>query len=195
VKSVLPFSGSAVEGGAHRYTSGNIIEPSKKLFLLFNLDKYRYALEARRIAEIVPMVAIRRMPAAIHGIAGEMEYGGRFLPVLDLNELTSGKPTSRRPSARIVLMNCPAADGSLRLLGLLAERATRIVRLGHGDFGRSDRKEAKRASLTAFSFGPVNNDPGTPILPLDVNKLLPAAAREFLFDTSATPRQSSAQTR
>ena len=54
------------------------------LFLLFNIGKDRYVIEANRVVEVTQLVALATLPQAPRGFAGIMNYRGRPLPVLDL---------------------------------------------------------------------------------------------------------------
>ena len=42
------------------------------LFLLFRLGHDRYALEARRVVEVVPLLALKKIPQAPRGVVGEI---------------------------------------------------------------------------------------------------------------------------
>jgi len=47
------------------------------LFLLFQLGQDRYALEASRVIEVLPLVSLKRIPQAPRGVAGLFNYRGR----------------------------------------------------------------------------------------------------------------------
>ena len=53
------------------------------LFLLFQLGKERYALEATRVVEVVPLLALKQLPQAPKGVAGIFNYRGRPVPAGD----------------------------------------------------------------------------------------------------------------
>jgi chemotaxis-related protein WspB len=65
------------------------------LFLLFQLGKERYALQASRVVEVVPLLELKQLPQAPKGVAGIINYRGRPVPVVDLCALTLG-PAGRR---------------------------------------------------------------------------------------------------
>ncbi len=104
------------------------------LFLLFQLGHDRYALEASRVVEILPFVELKRIPRAPAGVAGIFNYRGQPVPVVDLCELTLGRPASERLSTRILVVNYPDAAGQNHLLGLVAENATEMVHKQESDF-------------------------------------------------------------
>src|SRR5215471_14522815 len=77
------------------------------LFLLFQLGNDRYALEARRVVEAVPLLELTRLPQAPKGVAGIFNYRGHPVPAIDLCELTLGVAASERFSTRIIIVHHP----------------------------------------------------------------------------------------
>ncbi|MEX3822763.1 chemotaxis protein CheW, partial [Paraburkholderia sp. BR14262] len=51
------------------------------LFLVFELDGERYALDAREIAHVLPLAPVRAFPGAPAYIAGVIDYEGAPVPV------------------------------------------------------------------------------------------------------------------
>jgi len=88
------------------------------LFFLLRLDDDRYALDAGRIVEILPLVTVKRIPQAAAGIAGIIDYHGTPVPLVDLNQLALGRPARRRLDTRIVIVDYPDRDGTARWLGV-----------------------------------------------------------------------------
>ena len=62
--------------GDHRRTS--------KLFLLFRMEGDRYALDAREVVEVLPLLRLKRIPEAPEWVAGVFSHRGVLVPVLDL---------------------------------------------------------------------------------------------------------------
>jgi chemotaxis-related protein WspB len=149
------------------------------LFLLLELGQDRYALDARQVAEVLPLVDITRLPQAPPSVAGILNYRGAPVPVIDVSQLTLGRPAERRLSTRIVLVHYPDADGHTRLLGLIAERATNTVRREAADFVASGVSNDKAPYL-----GPVATDARGLMQWLDAGTLLPASVRDMLFRPS-----------
>src|SRR5438270_12603858 len=110
------------------------------LFLLFQLGKDRYALEASRVVEILPMVALKQLPKAPGAVAGVFSFRGQPVPVVDLCALTLGRPAHERLSTRIIVIRYPAEKGTQQLVGLVAEEATHLMRRDPGDFVQSGMK-------------------------------------------------------
>src|SRR2546425_7935421 len=104
------------------------------LFLLFQLGKDRYALAASRVVEVVPLVALKQLPQAPKGVAGIFNYRGRPVPAIDLCALTFGRPAAERLSTRIIIVNYCDERGARHLLGLIAERATEMLRRESHEF-------------------------------------------------------------
>src|SRR6266446_2034582 len=98
------------------------------LFVLFKLGNDRYALDAGRVVEIVPLVSLKQVPKAPKGLAGIFNYRGRPVPAVDLCDLALDRPASQRLSTRIIIVNCQTPDGASHLLGLIAEQATQTLR-------------------------------------------------------------------
>jgi chemotaxis-related protein WspB len=146
------------------------------LFLLFELGKDRYALDVRQIAEVLPLVEVKQIPQAPPTIAGLFTYRGTLVPVIDLSQLTLGRPAARRLSTRLVLVNYPDESGQTHLLGLIAERATQAARHEAADFAASGITNPGAAYL-----GPVTTDARGLLQWIDVRALLPPSLRDLLF--------------
>ena len=146
------------------------------LFLVFALGHDRYALDVRQIAAVLPLVAVKRMPRAPEAMTGLLNYRGAPVPVIDLSELMLGRPSARRLSTRIVLVNYPDDAGHTHLLGLIAERATKTSRHEPSDFVAPGFSDGGPACL-----GPVVVDAAGVLQWIDVRTLLPASFRDLLF--------------
>jgi chemotaxis-related protein WspB len=146
------------------------------LFLLFQVGRDRYALDVRQIAEVLPMVAITRIPLSPRGVAGVCNYRGVPVPVIDLSELTVGRPTQPRLGTRLVLVHYGDEAGARHLLGLLAENATETLRCTAEDFVASGVTNEETPYL-----GPVAAHAGSLIQRIDVDELLSTSVRSVLF--------------
>jgi chemotaxis-related protein WspB len=151
------------------------------LFLIFELGPDRYALPAAQIAEVLPVVRIKRVPHAPAGVVGVFNYHGTPVPVIDLSELTFGRPAAARVSTRLIVVSYPDRRGEdqtpSHLLGLIAERATDTMRRDPADFvasGITTGRAPYLGRVTTSSHGVVQR--------IDVETLLPDAVRESLFE-------------
>jgi len=123
------------------------------LFLLFQLGQERYALEAGRVVEVVPLLELKRFPQSPPGVAGMFIYHGRPVPALDLCKLTLDRPATEHLSTRIIIVNYSDTPGQDQLVGLIAERATETIRRDRKDF-----VDAGMRLSTAPFLGPVLTD-------------------------------------
>jgi chemotaxis-related protein WspB len=146
------------------------------LFLLFELGQDRYALRADCIVEVLPLVAVRKIPQAPAGVAGVFNYCGAPVPVIDLSELVLGRRARIRLSTRIVLVHYADEGEKPHLLGLIAENATETLRRELSDFSESGITNDEAPYL-----GPVTSDARGLIQWIEVNSLLSASVRELLF--------------
>ncbi len=146
------------------------------LFLLFQLGNNRYALEASRVVEVVPLVAIQPLPRAPQGLAGFFSYRGQPVPAVDLCELTLGRPARECLSTRLIVVHYVDGSGAARLLGLIAEQATELLRCDPNDFV----DPGLRLAATPF-LGEVLMDGNGPVQWFHPQRLLPEPVRDLLF--------------
>ena len=146
------------------------------LFLLFKLGPDRYALEASRVIEVLPLLDLRKIPGAPRGVAGIFNYRGRPVPAVDLSELTLGQPASEHLSTRIIVINHPDDAGHQQLLGVIAEHATEIIRRERNDFVETGLQLGAPPYL-----GPVLMDGQGAIQWVREQRLLPRNVRDLLF--------------
>jgi chemotaxis-related protein WspB len=146
------------------------------LFLQFQLDQDRYALDAREVVELLPLISLMTIPQAPAGIAGNSNYRGAPVPVIDQSQLQLGRPAWPRLHTRIVLVNYADDSGASHLLGLIAERATETLRREPDDFVPS--------GVTLPYQGAVATDAHGLTQWIDVKQLVPASVRAQLFQQS-----------
>jgi chemotaxis-related protein WspB len=150
------------------------------LFLLFRLGNDRYALEASRVVEVLPLLDLKQWPQAPPGVAGSFNYRGRPVPAVDLCELALGRPARALLSTRIIIVNHPDARGALHLLGLIAERATEMLRKDSRDFVDAGFKIGAAPYL-----GPISMDAHGAIQWVDERRLLSEPVTDLLFSMPA----------
>jgi chemotaxis-related protein WspB len=137
------------------------------LHLVFQLDADRFVLPARAVHEVLPLVTLRALPGARAGLVGLINYRGQAVPVLDVALVMLGRPSVRRVSTRLWIVDHPAAPG--QRLALMVERATAMVAKEPGEFSPAGGPLAGAACL-----GPVAPDAGGMLQQLIVTGLLPA---------------------
>lgn len=151
------------------------------LFLLFQLGADRYAIEAQRVAEVLPLVQVKAVPQAPRGVAGLINYRGQAVPVVDLSATTVGRPAALRLSTRLIVVR--TTDTASGFLALLAEQATDSARIDAAEFTSSGVNVAGAPYL-----GPVAKDAeGRLVQWIDWSKLLPADVREALLVPGVLP--------
>ncbi len=146
------------------------------LVLLFQLGADRYALDATRIAEVLPLVVIRPVPHAPAGVAGVFDYRGEPVPVVDISMVVLGRPAERQLSTRLLVIDPPDPLRGSRRIGLIAEKATQTVRRERTDFVDSGVSNERAAYL-----GPIMRDAGGFVQWIDVGGLLPASGHDVVL--------------
>jgi len=139
------------------------------LFLTFRIGDESYALDTAQISEVLPLLRITQVPQAPAGIAGLINYRGRSVPVVDLSELMLGEPARPHISTRLIL----ARHGE-HLIGLIAEKATEMMRREAGSF-----TDSGVACDSAPYLGPVTQDGDRLIRWIDLQKLPGAVGIPF----------------
>jgi chemotaxis-related protein WspB len=147
------------------------------LFLVFQVDNDRYALDAGQVAEVLPCLDLKRIAHAPPGVVGLLNYRGRPVPVIDLCELMVGRPAVKHLSTRQILVHYRDGAGALRLLGLVAERATETLRCDASAF-----VDSGVGARDAPYLGPVAAGDRGLIQRIDANTLLPPSLRDLLFE-------------
>lgn len=137
------------------------------LFLTFQIGADRYALEARQIVEVLPLVHVKAIPGSARGVVGIFNYHGKPVPLLDLAELALGLPCAARMSTRIIVTNYEHHSGQALMLGLKAEHVTETIRRAAEEF-----VDSGVAAKDAPYLGPVTLEAEQIIQRLDVARLL-----------------------
>lgn len=157
------------------------------LFLLFELDGDRYALDAAGIVEVLALAPTKSIPGAPAWVAGMFGRHGETVPVIDVSQLALGRPAQQLRSTRLVLVHYRAADGGdaparndggepAHLLGLIVERATQTRRIERDQFA-----ESGIATPHARWLGPVANDGAGLVQWVEVQQMLSSEVKALLF--------------
>lgn len=152
--------------------------PAARLYLIIRIGADRYAIDSSLVEEVVSLVRLKALPGAPVGVAGIMNYRTDAVPVIDLNLVALGTPTSPRIATRIVVVRHAAdsVDGQSGLLGLLVPQATETRRIDDDEF-----VDAGMATDGAVYLGPVVTTPEGVIQRVVVGALLTAELRDALF--------------
>jgi chemotaxis-related protein WspB len=172
------------------------------LFLVFELDGERYALDAREIVRVLPLQPVRAFAGTPPYIAGVIDHDGAPVPVVDLAMLALGRPSRALMSTRLVLVNDGASgvgtsggdaadiDTPPRCLALLLESATRTQTLDADAFA-----EGGIATPEARWLGPVASDAHGFVQWVKVDQLLDARVRALLFPDPPSWRRAATDER
>ena len=146
------------------------------IFLLFQIDDDRYAIEIGRVVQVLPRVKLKAIPQSGASVAGVFSYHGSPVPVVDLNAMALGRAARESLSTRLVVVRYPDANGEQRLLGLLAEMATETARFKPEDF-----QQPGISAAGAPYLGPVVSDARGLIQWVKIEQLLSEEVRERLW--------------
>jgi chemotaxis-related protein WspB len=150
------------------------------LVLTFQVGREAFALDIRRVREVVPRVRLRSVSGAPDWLAGLFVYRGQAVPVLDLHRLTGAGECPPHLSSRIILVPHGSPDSPDGLLGLLATQVADIREVAPGA-----RPLVGLTGEAGANLGAVLAD-GTGLLRLlDPDKLLGGAAGRELPALSA----------
>lgn len=97
------------------------------LVLVFQVGADRYGLPSAAIEEVIALVNLRVIADAPPGMAGDFNYHGQLVPVVDLCQLVLDRPSHRRWSTRLLLTRLPDPEGAGKLIGLVSENATELL--------------------------------------------------------------------
>lgn len=146
------------------------------LFLIFSLDADRYALEASEILAILPLPTLKTLPGTPAWVAGLASDAAGTFPVIDMAALSLSRPSRRVMSTRLVVLRYLLADGSMRRLGAIVERATSTLRAEETAF-----EHTGISTPEACYLGPVLRTDTGVIQRIGIADLLPSWVSERLF--------------
>jgi len=142
--------------------------------LIFHIGRDRYGLRLSAIHRVVPVLEMKQLPLAPDYVAGIMDLHGRPVPVLDLSRLAGLAPGPAYFDSRIVIVDYAPADGSARLLGLLAEHVLGTADVDAGGLAESGLRSAP-------FLGQVASQEQGMLQLVEVNELLAPDVRALLF--------------
>ncbi|RLS81203.1 MAG: chemotaxis protein CheW, partial [Planctomycetota bacterium] len=85
--------------------------------LTFNVAGQTYAIESRRVIEVLPLVPARPIPHMPNYIRGIFTYRGRLVPLVDLALLLAVGRLQERLSTRVIVVEYAAAGCESQRLG------------------------------------------------------------------------------
>jgi chemotaxis-related protein WspB len=146
------------------------------LLVLFRVADNDYAVEARRVVEVVPRVEVRSVPHGPGFLAGLFHYRGTVVPVVDVGLLMGSGACRPSLDTRIIVCDYPVREGVRAMLGLLAERVNVLKDVPQG------RETFPAMHLAAAPYlGPIVKADDILIQLIAVEHALPEALRDSLF--------------
>ena len=142
--------------------------------LAFHIGAERYGLRLAQVGQVLPAAALRALPLTPAYVAGLLDLHGTPVPVIDLAQLAGLGPSALRYDTRIVVADYAADDGSLRPLGLLAERVQGVQQVEPGRLSDSGVRGAP-------FLGQVATGDGAMLQLVDIEHLLAPDVRALLF--------------
>lgn len=115
--------------------------------LTFTIGGQAYAIESKKVVEVLPLVTTRPIPHLPDYLPGIFTYRGRFVPLVDLGLRINGTPLTRRLSTRVIVVEigggATSADPQASCLvrfGIMAENVVTIRSTGSAP-GDAETKE------------------------------------------------------
>lgn len=149
--------------------------------LTFTIAGQDYAVESRRVVEVLPLVPARPLPRMPDYMRGIFTYRGGLVPLVDLGLRLADRPPAERLSTRVIVVDLqPPAGCPPRRLGLVAENVISIRSAEDAD-----------AMLPAFELasapflGRILRLAGRTVQLIDVDRLLPDELAAGLFPAGA----------
>lgn len=100
-------------------------------YVTLALDQELFAVEVRRVREILDLPAIARLPNAPSFLLGMIDLRGECLPVIDLRRKLGLPAVAWTTQTRILVLDVEVAGRPL-VLGLLADRVLEVTPLDGG---------------------------------------------------------------
>ncbi len=144
--------------------------------IAFQLGDGQYALPLRDLVEVLPLLTVHELPHAPDYISGIINYRGQAVPVLDLCQLTLGRPSHARMSTRLIVLRLQPTLRASRLLALKIEQAVSEVNLDPASFAAPPLHISETPYLTGLSL----SDAGLVRL-VEVSQLLPDEVMDLLY--------------
>ena len=137
--------------------------------LSFTIGAADYAIESRRVIEVLPLVTARPIPRMPESIRGVFTHRGRLVPLVDLGRLLTDQPLRETLSTRVIVVEFSTGSDEQRVrLGVAAENVLSLC--------SSDETEASLPTIrspAAPALCRLLRIGGRTIQVLDVEHLLP----------------------
>lgn len=136
--------------------------------LSFTVGAAEYAVESRRVVEVLPMVKPRPIPHLPAHVAGVFTHRGRLVPLVDMATLLGAPPLRPRLGTRVIVVDALPSPGPDGRLAIAAENVLTICSAAPGPSVASTLENPLAAYL-----GPLFRLDGRTIQLIAVEHLLP----------------------
>lgn len=102
------------------------------MLLMFKVNDNRYGIDVVKVVEVVPCVALQKLPQSPANIAGLLNYRGSVIPVIDSSRLLGDRDVRPCLSSRIIMVRSEKMKASC--IGLLAEHVTETLKIDNDKF-------------------------------------------------------------
>jgi chemotaxis-related protein WspB len=143
------------------------------LLIMCRANVHRYAIDSRHVSEVLPRVVLHPLAHSAPWLAGLLVHRGLATPVLDLVQLTVGKPCANRLSSRIVVLQTEL-QGIIRRVGILAEQ------VGLREFDNATRQSGDQTTGST-ALGTLFLDEQGVFELVDIPRLISEDRQAFLF--------------
>lgn len=154
--------------------------------LTFTVAGDSYAIESRRVVEVLPLVPARSIPHTPGYVRGVFTYRGSLVPLVDLGRRLGDVDLEERLSTRVIVVEyLPPGPRRTARLGLVAENVISIV--------AAERAETSLPALELASapfLGRILRIDGRTVQVVDVDRLLPADLAAGLFPPASAEAAS-----
>ena len=150
--------------------------------LTFTVGGQDYAIESRRVIEVLPLVPGRPIPHTPDYVLGVFAYRGRLVPLVDVGRRIAGQAPAERLSTRVIVVEfvpAGASPHSVRL-GLVAEN---VIAIRSGTAG--DTVLPQLDLPEALFLGPIFRIGDRTVQLVRIEHLLPADLAAGLFPAGA----------
>ncbi len=148
--------------------------------LTFTVADQAYAIESRKVVEVLPLVPARPIPHTPGYVRGIFTYRGGLVPLIDLGRRLADSPVAERLSTRVIVVECavptPAGPPRSARMGLVAENVISICTTEQADVSMP------ALELAAAPFlGRMLRIAGRTVQVIEIERLLPADIVAGLF--------------
>jgi len=158
--------------------------------LSFTIGAEDYAIESRRVIEVLPLVAARPIPHMPDFLRGVFTHRGRLIPLVDLGWLLINQPLRETLSTRVIVVEFASGPEDRRIrLGVAAENVVSLCSSSDAETSLPTLQTARAPYL-----GRLLRIGGRTVQVLDVEPLVPAALLASLAGlTAPTPASTGDQ--